>query len=452
MSTSAIKTKIEQILQNYISIEWETYVDLALKGDLLSMEETLRCNAHYAMTAITDQVIKAVSEELLKYLEEEAHQKGHRNIERRDLSIRLSTGHWIKVPSAYVKRPKKGDQSPRHLLAGHFKLIGDSSPLLYSNVAYSSMICPSYELANELLTQFGVPLSTTFVRSLTNEVANKCEEAGEHHVQLEQAECLAGKRVVISIDGGRSRLRQYTGKTNDQGNACYDTGWKEPKLFVIETLDEAGNLKREGLPIYGCRFSEKDVLGLLKDYLLQLQINQATQVQLIADGAPWIWNNLKPILLDCGVAEGKIIETLDYYHSSSYMYDLVDLMPKRVSQKQRQLYLAQFKVDLWDGQSNKIVEVCKQVYKKPNKIIKRYMNYLEKHHLKTQYADYEENKLLKGSGLIESGVRRIINLRFKNTSTFWNEKVVEKLYFLRAAIIAGRWNIVMQNLIGQLNY
>ncbi len=78
MSTSAIKTKIEQILQTYISIEWETYVDLALKGDLLSMEETLRCNAHDAMTAITDQVIKAVSEELLKCLEEETHQKGHR--------------------------------------------------------------------------------------------------------------------------------------------------------------------------------------------------------------------------------------------------------------------------------------------------------------------------------------------------------------------------------------
>ena len=74
------------------------------------------------------------------------------------------------------------------------------------------------------------------------------------------------------------------------------------------------------------------------------------------------------------------------------------------------------------------------------------MNYLEKHNDKTQYADYQKNKLMCGSGIIESAIRRIINLRFKNASTFWNEKTVEKMYFLRGALLSKRWNILMGNL------
>ena len=63
------------------------------------------------------------------------------------------------------------------------------------------------------------------------------------------------------------------------------------------------------------------------------------------------------------------------------------------------------------------------------------------------YADYEEDKLLCGSGIIESAVRRVINLRYKNTSTLWDMATVEKLYFLRGAVLSKRWDVVMQNLI-----
>jgi intracellular sulfur oxidation DsrE/DsrF family protein len=74
------------------------------------------------------------------------------------------------------------------------------------------------------------------------------------------------------------------------------------------------------------------------------------------------------------------------------------------------------------------------------------MVYLKKHEKRMQYADYKEDNLMCGSGIVESGVRRIINLRFKNTSAFWDAATVEKLYFLRAAVLSKRWNVVIQNL------
>ncbi len=75
------------------------------------------------------------------------------------------------------------------------------------------------------------------------------------------------------------------------------------------------------------------------------------------------------------------------------------------------------------------------------------MAYLEKHEKRMQYADYKADNLMCGSGIIESGVRRIINLRFKNTSAFWDKPTVEKLYFLRAALLSKRWDTVIQNLV-----
>ncbi|MCB9274969.1 MAG: hypothetical protein H6564_13075 [Lewinellaceae bacterium] len=91
-----------------------------------------------------------------------------------------------------------------------------------------------------------------------------------------------------------------------------------------------------------------------------------------------------------------------------------------------------------------IVEACRAVFKL-RKIVNRWLNYLEKHQDKSRYAEFEQAKLMCGSGIIESAIRRVINLRFKNASTFWDKQVVEKLYFLRAALLAKRWDIVMEN-------
>ena len=135
--------------------------------------------------------------------------------------------------------------------------------------------------------------------------------------------------MVISIDGGRSRTRTYNGLRNKQGNCCYETAWREPKLFVIDILDEHGRVHREELPIYGCRFSEQNCLELLRRYLAKIQIHQAENIQLIADGASWIWNRVPALLMDLGVKKEQLIETLDYYHAAQYVHSLVDQIPQK---------------------------------------------------------------------------------------------------------------------------
>lgn len=208
------------------------------------------------------------------------------------------------------------------------------------------------------------------------------------------------------------------------------------KIFngVMEDLLAAASLKGE-------------VLGLLREYLQHLDIAQAKSIQIVADGAPWIWNTMKPLLLSLGVPEGLIVETLDHAHASGYVNKIIAKLPEHTSSAQKNELLKQFLSWLWDGKSLQIVERCKALFRSPCQELQRWMNYLEKHTERTQYAHFKQNKYQYGSGIVESGIRRIINLRFKNPSTFWHKENVENLFFLRALCLSKRWDIFIQNYI-----
>jgi len=441
-------SKIKKFIEEKLIDQLSAFTDLLLAGDLSTFEKSLAEAMSRTYNLICEELLVEASHQLQEELTEQASALGGRQIEIRPLKFRVATGQEIKVASPYVKRAGKTWSGTRHLLAKHWSIIGKASPGLYDRVGFCAVLSQSYELACEALNKFGVAISLSSVRKLTNRLADHCYEFGEEHLMLEAGESLAGKRVVISIDGGRTRTRHYDGGCNQAGNWTYQTEWCEPKLFVIDVLDDQGQPHRKELPVYGCRFTDVDVLEVLRRYLKALQIDQAEQVQILADGAPWIWNSMKALLLSLHVEEDRIIQTLDYYHASQYVHSLVDQMPRRIAQQQREVYLKQFKDWLWQGNAGAIVEQCRQIYKRPGQLIKRWMNYLDKHQDKTQYAVYEESKLMCGSGIIESAIRRIINLRFKNASTFWEKERVEKLYFLRAALLSKRWSTVMKNLSG----
>ena len=60
-----------------------------------------------------------------------------------------------------------------------------------------------------------------------------------------------------------------------------------------------------------------------------------------------------------------------------------------------------------------------------------------------QYDCFRFRGVPQESGAIESTVRRLINLRLKGTSTFWEEANAEAVIQLRAAVLSGRWDKVL---------
>lgn len=368
------------------------------------------------------------------------------NLAERPQGIRLRTGQEVKVNGLYRKRVSMGEDTPRQLLAAHWGLIGTASPGLYDLTTHASVLAPSYDLAQCLLARHEVCSSVSSLRKITNRVADVCQSYGEASLLLEEGESLAGKRVAISTDGGRSRTREANGKQNSNGRDTFDTPWREPKLFVIEVIDEEGRLSQHHLPIYGCRFSDEDHLQLLKEYLVLLEIDKAKEVQLVADGAPWIWNRVPEMLLELGVDKSRLTETLDHYHALQHLHKLFDGLPAKIGKRKRRKYWKRCCNWLWEGKSAWIIRLFQRLFKRIPARVTTELNYFRKHLERTKYADFQHRRLFCGSGLIESAVRRVINLRFKNTSTFWLPEIIEKLYFLRGAALSKRWNLVVANL------
>jgi hypothetical protein len=426
----------------------------SIPGILFALKNSNLHQAEVLLHSLLPQIANAVLEPLLHQAAEAQmaddiallKEAGGRKIVERPCRIVTSTGHAVDLQSAYAKKIPADWVGSRHSVERKWKTVSGASPRLAEQLAFASTIAPSYELGNQLVRRMGINVGTTYQRKITNAFACVCRGRSEIELLLKKGESLKGKRVVLSIDGGRTNTRVNKATKNLAGNLCYSGEWKEPTLFVIDIIDKDGNLDRQELPIYGMRFDKTEVLELLKVALKALNIEQAAEVQLVADGATWIWNHLPDLLLGLGVEKEKITETLDYYHASGHLCNLHKMLPKRLGKKVLAKKLVQYKEWLWSGKSNEIVKDFKEHCPNPKEEATTEMNYLLKHIDRTQYADYKELKLLCGSGIVESAVRRVINLRYKSNATFWDQNNVEMLFFLRGAIVSKRWNNVTSNL------
>jgi len=56
------------------------------------------------------------------------------------------------------------------------------------------------------------------------------------------------------------------------------------------------------------------------------------------------------------------------------------------------------------------------------------------------YARLAASKMPIGSGVIESTIRRVVNLQLKGASIYWHKKSAEAVLLLRSYYKAGRWN------------
>lgn len=312
------------------------------------------------------------------------------------------------------------------------------------------LLCPSFEIAVRLLNEQGIDAEYKQVRRLAEDVVKR---ALVNRVQsvLKPGESLAGKRVLISVDGGRTRLRVNKDTNPEDTYPSFDTPWKEPKLFVIHTVNDDGSMSAVDLPIYDATMGNADAcFKLLAEYLKALQIKDAREVLVIADGASWIWERAKPMLKKLGVPASKITEAVDYYHACQHLWRVIDKLVHLTIEERTALY-TRLKDNVWQG---KVKALCKEISRLANDrpYVTGGLEYFQKAPRRFQYDRLKKNNWPCGSGIVESAIRRVINLRFKSPSTFWKKNNVEGLIFLRAVLMAGRWNLMIKNITTNIQF
>jgi hypothetical protein len=178
------------------------------------------------------------------------------------------------------------------------------TPLVWSTIAQYGAIASSFEAACTILISWYCislkrieRLTYTFGKIGINLRESKLLKLEAGNLPL--GETLKDQRVVISVDGGRTKVRiNKKDKKNPKTNRYGFTGeWIEPKLLTIYIVNESGEkIKNSEIPIVnnGTYESYQKFLQILEMYLVNLGIHQAKQVLLIADGAEWIWKHIPP--------------------------------------------------------------------------------------------------------------------------------------------------------------
>ncbi len=365
----------------------------------------------------------------------------------------------LKVPYVVERsqQPNKNKQSRHEGFCPFLKYLGMSeglTPFVLSTVVQYGAIAGSFEAARTTLIDWGINISLKRIQRLTyyfgqigidlrNRKVNDLKSGS-----LCALNTLENQRVIIAVDGGRTRIRvNKTVKRKVETNRIGFTGeWAEPKLLTIYTVNEQGKkIKTADITITndGTYEGYQAFLEILEMYLFNLGISQAKQVLLIADGAEWIWKHIPPLLkkLQC---PHETYQLLDFYHAAEHLQDFADAAFS--TNNQRQQWFKTARKTLKKGRALDLIrnmdelilsatgERCKTLLRERNYIFKAYRRRLLKYH------KVAEQKLPLGSGAIESLIRQVVNLRMKGNGKFWLKNHAEIMLHLRCQWVARSWD------------
>ena len=308
----------------------------------------------------------------------------YKNCGCRTVNIRFIGGTVIPITVTYFARncdKKKRNKGlyPALCLLG---IIERCTPGLISEVSQLSAALCSLEEAKQMLDSRGISINIKTVRNIVKRFAARARLAQENDVSLisDEAEAIKGQKVVVSVDGGRIRIRKNKrGPKSVKGRSRYTTDWKEPKLLIIYITNEEGRLDKEFSPyIDGTLDGPDAIFALLTYYLKRIGIDGAAKVLFVSDGALWIWERVSILVRELGLDKNNVYELIDYYHAVQHLMNLAKLQ-STWSSAEREKWVRKNRRRLKKGRLEQviadIIEVCKGSRKK---LIKREREYFIK--------------------------------------------------------------------------
>ncbi len=289
----------------------------------------------------------------------------------------------------------------------------------------------------------GQPLDFKTIRTIAYRFAARAR-AAQRAGDLNWGETVAGRRVVLSIDGGRIRIRTTKrGPKTAKGRDRYRTDWREPKWLIIYVVDEKGEMDRDVLAVIDGTLDGPDaIFKLMEFYLREFKITTADKVLFVADGARWIWNRVGALLRRLGVEPDRINELVDFYHAVEHLGKIAALQ-RRWTAAERQAWIGRQRRCLLKRGIKEVQAAIEAVCgPRPGKALKRERDYFKRNGGtgRMDYARVAALKLPIGSGAIESAIRRVVNLRLKGPSIYWHKASAQAVLLLRSYYKAGRWN------------
>jgi hypothetical protein len=227
------------------------------------------------------------------------------------------------------------------------------------------------------------------------------------------------------------------------------TEWREPKILTLYVLGEDGRRDKRVPPVIDGTLGDADaVYDLVRYHLLRLGGHQASEVAVVGDGAVWIWNRAEELREELGLPHDRFHEILDYFH---VVERLSNFSKSRAdwSEEGRRTWMRVQKARLKAGEIEEIEAVFQALAKREPEAMATELEYWSRNRERLRFAAFRQRGLPNGSGVVESSVRRVVNLRMKGASIVWTEEHAEGILHLRAHAKSGRWSelehVVLRN-------
>jgi len=400
----------------------------------------------------------------------------------RTIKVRLLGGLMVWVSSLYCA-PKKGllrRKEPGgpgvHIELAQCGFGKGVSPALESRVARQVALCPSIRTAKAELERCGVTLDYKAARRIALDCGEALLQLRVRDLEawragtLPAGDELAGCRVSVQIDGGRTKIRgklrakgkvapeldedglpvkDAPGRSRRVARRSYDADWREPKQVIIFIHDEQGKMvQRSKSTIDSTLLGPDAIAELIAMHLHRLGAAKALSVTFVADGAPWIWNRIPRIIEQAKLQDVPTYEVLDCCHGVHHVS--LALAALNLSKQARLPLYREHRSLLRNGQWRRVVDELAALDPEgeSNKSLQTELNYLRRHGEagRLSYVSLRRQGLPIGSGSIESSIRRVINLRIKSNAMFWRETNAESLMQIRGLVLTERWEERLEEL------
>jgi len=369
--------------------------------------------------------------------------------------VRLLGGSQATVLTPYVaparpaRRTRRGaGGSGAYPVLDHLGFVERTSPALAAEVARQPAALASFREAEDGLAARGLELDVKTIRRVSEHVGERALRVRDAFVEaFERGEDggrgeLAGKRVAAVFDGGRTRTRvsgkrgRRRRKTRRRGFA---TPWREPKVLALYEFDEHGK-KTTREPFYEGTFeSWDDAFRIVAAECARRGAGEARELVIAGDGSPNIWDRVDAFVEAIGIDPARVTRIIDFYHAREHLTDLASLCVNW-SAKRRQYWIARVKRHLKAGRIERVIEAGEALrIGRRSPAVEKAIDHFRSRKESMRFADFRARGLPIGTGVVESAIRRIVNLRLKGPGIFWEVDNAERMLALRAQLKSGRW-------------
>ena len=231
----------------------------------------------------------------------------------------------------------------------------------------------------------------------------------------------------------------------------YRTRWVEPRVLAIHAIDERGKKARYEVGALDAAIVDADgVFEMLVGYLKMLGAHEATEIVIVADGALWIWGRVADLIREAGLERVRITQVIDFYHATERIAAISKLRASWPG-NERERWVQRMVRQLRHAKVDTVLAECRALCRgRRSKEIRDLLDYFERNRDRMAYKQFKGRGLPIGSGVIESAVRRVINLRVKGPGIIWHQENADKVLHMRVQLKLGQWERFIARSLGEM--